>query len=98
MSTESTEALIERVLAEHSIGAFCGTDTACNHDRTWRTNAEHRAHVAAAITQALAEQRTVEQPRRLCDPIDTTWAEDAAASHRALYDTDSGRRDKWSER
>lgn len=29
---------------------------------------------------------------------DTTWAGDAAASHRALYDTDSGRLDNRSER
>tara|TARA_R100001244_G_scaffold6385_14_gene7540 strand:+ start:2830 stop:3117 length:288 start_codon:yes stop_codon:yes gene_type:complete len=95
MSTESTEALIERVLAEHEWDypdSFCKCDAWVSLDTPWR------AHVAAAITQALAEQPTVEQPRRLCDPIDTTWAEDAAASHRALYDTDSGRRDNWSER
>ncbi len=152
MSTETTEALIERVLAEHEWDypdSFCKCDAWVSLDTPWR------AHVAAAITQALAEQGEVEQPRRLCEPTgwaaggvtesrdlrDTesgrrsnwdrmtaeacplcgptgteqhprranvtrcanckewlTWAEDAAASQRALYDTDSGRRDNWSER
>lgn len=133
MSTESTEALIERVLAEHvCVGgtywdderkttfATCQCGARCY---LVRTEPSHAAHVAAAITQALAEVDEIaacgrrhpgdcawigrgspmppiclqpESPRRAS--ADTTWAEDAAASHRALYDTDSGRLDNRSER
>jgi hypothetical protein len=42
------------LLTIHSIGAFCGTDTACSCDRKWRSNAEWRAHVAEAIAADLA--------------------------------------------
>lgn len=144
--SSTTEALIKRVLTEHvCVGgtywdgerkttfATCQCGARCY---LVRTEPSHAAHVAAAITQALAERGEVE-PVRECDhpnldhdepwsycwpcpkcgvckfighgPLclecatvpresDTTWAEDAAASHRALYDTDSGRLDNRSER
>lgn len=42
------EALME-VLGKHKVGAFCGTDTACQCDRTWRKNDGYRQHVADAV-------------------------------------------------
>lgn len=52
MSTLETR--IAEVLAAHSIGAFSGDSTACQCDRTWRKNADHRAHATEALAAALA--------------------------------------------
>lgn len=52
MSTLETR--IAEVLAAHSIGAFSGDSTACQCDRTWRKNADHRKHLTEALAAALA--------------------------------------------
>lgn len=43
---------IERVLAEHSIGAFNPSQSACSRCRTWMTHAEYRQHLADALLAA----------------------------------------------
>lgn len=49
----SIEESLAEVLAAHSIGAFSGDSTACQCDRTWRKNADHRKHLTEALAAAL---------------------------------------------
>lgn len=52
--TPALETRIAEVLAAHSIGAFSGDSTACQCDRTWRKNADHRKHLTEALAAVLA--------------------------------------------
>lgn len=52
--TPTIETRIAEVVSDHSIGAFSGDSTACRCDRTWRKNAEHRAHATEALAAVLA--------------------------------------------
>lgn len=42
---------ILEILEAHRVSAFAGSDTACACDRTWRSNADYRAHVAQVLEQ-----------------------------------------------
>ena len=51
---EPTRDVVGRLVREHTVWGFCGTETACACDHRWRTNADYREHLADALAAALA--------------------------------------------
>lgn len=61
---------VERVLAEHRVFGFNGSETRCSCSREWRSSREHTAHVAAAVLDFLREVAADEGVRVVAEVID----------------------------
>lgn len=47
---------IQEILEAHKVLAFSGSDTVCACDRTWRPDAEYRAHLAEVLEKHMQER------------------------------------------